>query len=107
MSEMLAYCGILCSECQAYKATLTNDQTLKEETAKQWSSMYGGNIEAKDINCLGCKSDVLFGHCKVCDIRSCANEKKLVNCGVCGSFACDKVENVLKQAPECRDRLMK
>lgn len=105
MSEMLAFCGILCSECSAYKATITNDQSLKEKTAEEWRRMFGADVQAKDINCLGCKSDVLYGYCKSCEIRSCATGKELKHCGVCDSFSCEKVEGILKHSPDCRERL--
>ena len=107
MSEMLAYCGLLCNECLAYKATVNNDQEMREKTAESWSKMFGGDIKAEDINCMGCSSDVLFSHCKVCEIRSCATEKALSNCGGCDSFACDKVEGILKHDTAARERLKK
>jgi hypothetical protein len=43
MSEMVAYCGLLCNECLAYKATVADDMALREETAAQWriSTVWG------------------------------------------------------------------
>jgi hypothetical protein len=107
MSEMVAYCGLLCNECLAYKATVADDMALREETAAQWSKMNNADIKPEDINCLGCDSDMLFGYCNMCEIRSCAREKGLKDCGKCGSFACAKVENVLKYAEGARERLSK
>ena len=36
---MIAYCGIDCSKCDAYIATITNDSELKTKTAKDWSKL--------------------------------------------------------------------
>ena len=33
---MLAFCGIDCSNCPVYRATMTNDEILKRETAEKW-----------------------------------------------------------------------
>lgn len=107
MSEMMAYCGLLCSECLAYKATVADDMALRKETAEFWSEMYKSTIRPEDINCLGCDSDVLIGHCKVCEVRACAREKAVENCGKCGSFACARVESILKHDDSARQRLRK
>lgn len=105
MSEIMAYCGLMCSECPAYKATVADDAALRKQTAENWSSMFGANISPEQINCLGCDSDVLFDHCNVCEIRSCAKEQTLEDCGKCASFPCGKVEGVLKHDEAARERL--
>ncbi len=105
MSEIMAYCGLLCNNCLAYKATVADDMSMREKTAEQWSRMYNVEIKPEDINCLGCNSDVLVGHCKVCEIRSCAREKGMENCGKCESFVCSKVEGILKHDESARERL--
>ena len=105
MSEIMAYCGLLCSECPAYKATVADDMSLREKTAEMWSNMFKASIKPEDVNCLGCNSDVLFSHCNVCEIRRCAREKALDHCGKCGDFICDKVEGILKYDEGARERL--
>jgi hypothetical protein len=106
MSEIIAYCGLLCNECPAYIATVQNDYALKEKTAEKWRA-YKPDIKAEDINCLGCKSDIVFGHCRGCEIRACGSEKLLENCGECTSFSCDKLEVNLQHARDARERLVK
>ncbi len=105
MNKMMSYCGLLCSECGAYKSTANNDDSLRKQTAEEWSRMYGAEIKAEDINCLGCKSDVNFSYCGMCKVRVCNVEKNLNNCSECDSFSCDNLEEILKHAPEVRERL--
>lgn len=107
MSEMMAFCGLLCDQCGAYKATVNNDDALRKKTAEEWSKMFNAEIKPEDVNCLGCMSDVLFSHCSVCEIRACAIEKKKDDCGKCESFACGKVEGILKYDEAARERLGK
>jgi hypothetical protein len=89
-----------------FKPALTNnDNELRKKTAEEWSKQYNADIKAEDINCLGCKSEVLFGHCNVCEIRKCAIGKSLDNCSKCSSFSCDQLEGILKFVPEARRNL--
>ena len=34
MRDMIGYCGLDCEKCDAYIATVNDDQTLREKTAK-------------------------------------------------------------------------
>lgn len=107
MEKMLAYCGLVCSDCNAYKATVNNDETLRKQTAGEWSKMFRVDIKTELINCLGCNSDVRFSYCSMCQIRACSSERKYDTCAQCDSFGCDKLEEILKHVPEARERLEK
>lgn len=54
---MIAYCGIDCSKCDAYIATITNDSELKTKTAKDWSKLNNVTILPEHINCNECRKD--------------------------------------------------
>lgn len=103
---MLAHCGLDCSKCEAYVATINKDLELKTQVADKWSTQFGGAFKALDINCMGCRSDgPHFCHCSNCEIRACSNGKGYEHCGQCPEFSCEKVEHVLKHDPGARDRL--
>lgn len=94
---MIAKCGIDCSKCEAYLATIQNSDELRKETAEKWSSMFGAKLDYKSINCLGCQEsdeNKLIGHCKVCEIRICALEKGYNTCADCENYGCDLVSKV-------------
>lgn len=105
MNKIIACCGLECSSCDAYIATRNNDDNLRRKTAENWSKMYNANIEAKDINCLGCGSEVLFSHCFECDIRKCNIDKSQENCGKCCEYACDRINGFFKMVPEAQNVL--
>jgi len=44
MKKMISHCGLICSDCNAYKATVNNDDKLKAQTAEEWSRMYGADF---------------------------------------------------------------
>ena len=105
--RIVAYCGITCSVCPAYIATQKNDDALRRETAKNWSEMFKADIKPEDINCDGCPTDSerIFNHCRVCDIRKCAREKRVKNCAFCPEYSCQKLSAFLAQVPEAKATL--
>ena len=107
MNEITAICGLICSRCGAFIATLNDDDEKRAEVARLWSEQYKQDIEPEDINCLGCTSDSdrLFNHCSVCEIRKCAKEKQVENCAFCDDYACEKLEAFFQMAPGARKHL--
>ena len=44
MKDMIGYCGLDCEKCDAYIATVNDDQTLREKTAKLWAKLNNAPI---------------------------------------------------------------
>lgn len=107
MNQITAFCGLICSECGAFIATLDNDDDKRAEVAKLWSQQYQVDLKPSDINCDGCTSDSerLIGHCFACEIRKCGKEKRVQNCAYCDDYVCDKLNSFFKMAPDARKNL--
>ncbi|MDY6852914.1 MAG: DUF3795 domain-containing protein [Thermodesulfobacteriota bacterium] len=107
MDKMIAYCGTCCTECPAFLATQNNDGQERQRVAELWSKTYKSEIKPQDINCDGCRSEGgrLFSYCGVCEIRSCAQEKGVLNCAYCDDFSCEKLKPVHAFAPEAKTTL--
>ena len=106
MNKMMGYCGLLCEgECTAYKATVDNSDQLRKSTAERFSKFLNAEIRPEQINCRGCRSEVRFVKCEVCEIRACNIEKQLDHCGECDSFPCGKVKNYVDKVPGLKERL--
>ena len=54
MRNMIAYCGLDCEKCDAYLATINDDQVLREKTAKSWSELNNIPILPEHINAVQC-----------------------------------------------------
>jgi len=81
MAEMVAYCGIVCTECPGFIATQKDDNARRKEVAEQWSKQYKVTVKPEDVNCDGCLSRGRhIGYCNVCEIRKCGTQKTVVNC---------------------------
>lgn len=92
----IAACGLVCSQCDAYRATAENSQSKLELVAADWRQRYHcDQIKADNIRCNGCMTEggPKCGHCESqCQIRRCALDKKINNCGECADFPCGKLE---------------
>lgn len=64
MVDMIAYCGLDCNECKAFKATQAKDFEQKKQIAKHWSDQGEIMFKPEDVDCRGCKSDVISGYCR-------------------------------------------
>jgi len=112
MSELLSYCGQICSACPIYVATNETDKDAQErmrtEIAKSFEMAYGIYFEASDIgDCDGCKtsSGKLFSVCYECKIRKCAKEKLVKNCAHCTEYICKELEVFFKKYASAKEHL--
>ena len=97
MKDMIAYCGLDCEKCDAYLATVHDDQALREKTAKQWSEWNHVTILPEHINCEGCRADGVktFFCSNQCEIRKCALGKGFATCGDCPDMdGCKTVKEI-------------
>ncbi len=54
MDKMIAFCGIVCTECPAFLATQKDDHNERMKVAELWSKEFKAEIKPEDINCDGC-----------------------------------------------------
>jgi len=95
MEKMIAFCGLICSECPTLIATQEDDDEKRKQVAELWSKMFNNEIKPEEINCDGClaKSGRLFRYCNVCEIRKCGQERHLKNCAYCEDYICKKLSS--------------
>jgi hypothetical protein len=101
--KLYGVCGLDCRQCPGYIALKTNDNFLREKTAKEWSEKFGHDFKPSDINCVGCtiadSEGTHCGYCQICAVRNCALEKKIANCNACSDFAdCKSRQDFEKQS---------
>ena len=108
MQNRIAYCGLDCEKCDAYLATVRDDQALREKTAKAWAALNHAPILPEHIHCLGCRANgVKTGFCaSLCRIRQCALKKGVATCGDCADMeSCPTLGALLANNPEARRNL--
>ena len=110
MDAFIACCGLDCGVCDARIATVTNNQALKEKTAKLWSNLNHTQITADMIHCTGCRVEgAKTPYCDfICPIRKCAAEKNADTCADCGSFeSCERLSTIISGNPQALCNLQK
>ena len=104
MSKMIAYCGLVCSDCPSLIATKNNDIEAKAKVASYLAETYGLKYIPEDIHCDGCLSEKgqLLAYCQTCEIRKCARAKGYSNCSMCPEQPCEKLLNFHEFSPEAK-----
>ena len=109
MGQLIAMCGLNCSQCEGYLATQANDEAAKERVAIKWQQLYNApGITAASVTCDGCMSagGRLGGHCAECEIRACGLAHQIPNCAHCSKFGtCPQLAGFLNFVPEARNVL--
>ncbi len=106
MSYMIAYCGLNCAECNAFKATQAEDSERKKQLAKKWTEGLKVEFRPEDIDCDGCMSNRISGWCqRICKIRPCAEERKVKTCALCDDLQCEKLKEFLSEEPVAKKNL--
>jgi hypothetical protein len=91
--KFVAPCGLYCGACSIRAAYNLKDVQLLQAMADGVSLYLGHKVEANDLACEGCLSDVVSVSCRECKIRDCAFAKGLTRCSECADFPCELVTN--------------
>ena len=109
MQNNIAYCGLDCEQCDAYIATLHDDQALREKTARLWAELNHAPILPEHIHCQGCRADgakTVFCE-QLCAVRRCARQRGVDTCGDCPEMeSCPTVGAIFANAPQAKKNLM-
>jgi uncharacterized protein DUF3795 len=104
MPEMIAYCGLVCSDCPTFLATRNDDDDARKKTARLYAEKFGLDVKPEDINCDGCKSEggKRIGYCRTCAVRACSSEKGLEHCLFCDDQPCETLREFHTFSPEAK-----
>ena len=105
MNQMIAFCGLTCTDCPSYIATQANDYAALLRVRDQWRQEYHAPTMTVDqVACDGCLVEGLkCGHCSECDIRACGRQHQVANCGHCDEYAaCAKLARFFSSVPSAQ-----
>lgn len=105
--SMIAYCGLVCTDCDAYKATQAGDTDALERMAEEAADRFGVEMTVADAMCDGCRAATgrQIEYCHECAIRLCAVQKHIENCAYCEDYPCEKIDGFSKPGSAHRRRL--
>ena len=101
--QIIAYCGLNCSECGAFIATQENDVEKLKALALEWYQ-----VEDNPTFCLcdGCNTEGRKNaHCSDCAVRACAISHGVANCAHCPDYGCDTLTGFFQHIPIAKENL--
>jgi len=106
--RVIGFCGLVCSECEAYTATQSRDLEALERIAAVAREQYGApDATAENVRCDGCPGETehKVAYCATCDVRSCAVERGVTTCADCEEYGCERVSRFWANAPGAKETL--
>ncbi|MEA3438747.1 MAG: DUF3795 domain-containing protein [Chloroflexota bacterium] len=101
--QIIAYCGLTCTDCPAYIATREDDTEKLKTMALEW---YGVENDATFCVCDGCITDGRKNRwCGECAVRACAVERGVVNCAHCDEYGCETLTAFFGDVPDAKVNL--
>jgi len=97
----IGVCGDNCSYCPRYIATQDGGGNELERVKELYVRLGLGdpNFPAQDLACHGCKPD---SKCTYSELRACAGEKGIDNCGFCVGYPCKLVNAAFEKTERLR-----
>lgn len=88
--NMVAYCGLVCTDCEAYLATQDNDMVTLAKLAARAQEELGLTVTPEENMCDGCLTTTgrQFPYCQTCIVRSCGVARGVENCARCRDYPC-------------------
>jgi len=107
VEPIIAYCGLVCSQCPGYVATQSGDRDALEAFAERARTEFGQTDATADATmCDGCPgTGRKIAYCGACEIRACAAARGVPHCAACAQYACATLEAFLANVPEARATL--
>jgi len=101
--KIIAYCGLVCSDCAAFIATQENDTEKLKALALEW---YGEENNATSCICDGCTTAGRKNkHCLECGVYLCASERGVINCAHCADYDCETLTGLFEFIPAAKTNL--
>ena len=97
MADKIAYCGLNCAQCPAYRATRSGKRAVLETVLIYWREIYDApHLTVADLLCDGCQADGrLNSYCQSCAVRSCARAQGVPSCAYCTEYPCAEMQRRL------------
>ncbi|MFW5714698.1 MAG: DUF3795 domain-containing protein [Brevefilum sp.] len=108
MDQIIAFCGLDCSGCEAYQATLAEDDAAKLEIWEQWKVTYNSpDMPFEAVTCDSCTAGVRTGgYCADCPVRACGMARGLANCAHCEDYeTCGTLQSFIADIEDARENL--
>jgi len=97
----IGICGDNCTYCPRYIATQKGDFKSLSDVKMLWVRLGFRDPEfpVQDMACYGCSPE---NRCAYPEVRDCAVDKEVANCGDCAQYPCSKINKVFERTEKLR-----
>ena len=97
----IGICGDNCSYCPRYIATQNRSAKEFEKVKELWVrlGLRDPAFPDRDLACFGCRPD---NECAYSELRTCAREKGIDNCGLCDRYPCRLINAAFDKSEKLR-----
>jgi len=97
ITNMIGICGDNCLSCPRYVSTQSGSPEKWEEVKKLWVrlGLRDPAFPAQEMTCYGCKPE---NKCVYSELRACANERTIENCGTCQRYPCGLINAAFQKS---------
>ncbi len=101
--RIIGFCGDNCGLCPRYIATKNGDIQSLERVRDLWMRVgwRDKDTSLQEIACHGCTS---VKACRYDNVRICAKNKGITNCGECPDYPCEEIIKVFKRTDAFKKR---
>ena len=101
--DIIGICGDNCTYCPRHVATQSGSIDELEKVKDLWVRLgfRDKDFPVQEMICHGCSPK---NHCAYIDLRTCAIENGLGNCGVCVEYSCDLTAAAIAETERLRSR---
>jgi len=98
---MIAYCGLVCTECPALIATQKDDDEMLKRVWARFDRELNVSLRPEEWVCDGCQAfgGHLASYCREGNVSACAIDKEVHNCAHCHGYPCQKLESFFAIVP--------
>jgi len=97
MMSLIGICGDNCLYCPRYIATQNGCAKELEKIKELWArlGLRDPVFPARDMACFGCRPE---NKCAYSEVRVCAREKGIDNCGICQGYPCKLINAAFEKS---------
>jgi protein associated with RNAse G/E len=101
----IGICGDNCAYCPRYIATQKGAFQPLSDVKNLWVRLgfRSPDFPAQDMVCFGCRPE---NQCAYSEVRSCASNKCVSNCGECMQYPCSKINRVFERTEKLRSNAL-
>jgi hypothetical protein len=97
----IGICGDNCLHCPRHTAAQNGGAKELEEVKELWVRLGLRDLAfpAQDMACFGCRPE---NKCAYSELRACAREREIDNCGLCKGYPCELINAAFEKSEKLR-----